>query len=99
MSGKMLTIDEVIMTMLKESGLDPEDETVQQLAGSLSNLFQVEWNRAELAAHIQELEMTLQQKNKMLYGNKISDDIANRNMIDPKILMLRLQGLRKARVQ
>ena len=95
----MITIEEVIMTMLKESGLDPKDETTQQLAGSLSQLFQVEWNRAELAAHIQELELTLKQKNKILYGESISVDLANRNLIDPNIIKLRLQGLKKARVR
>ena len=95
----MKTLLEVITSMLVESGMDPKAETTEMLAGSLHNLFEHEWQKIEVQSSIREVEAALKQKNKMLYGGKISDDIAGRNLIDPKILQLRLQGLKKMQKQ
>lgn len=96
MWGKaMKTLLEVITAMLVESGLDPKMETTEMLAGSLHNLFEHEWSRIEIQTAISELEKAIGQKNKMLYGDKVQEDIAGRGLIDPRVLQLRVQGLRK----
>ena len=91
----MKSIEQVITELLVNSGMDKKDEKTQVLAAELNDLFIAGWDRTELGSRIHEITLALKQRNKMLYGDKITDDIANRNLIDPNIMQLRLQGLRK----
>lgn len=95
----MKTLQEVIMSMLVESGLSEEDEATQQLAGGLHNLFEFEWQRVEVTARINEVEEAVKMKNKKLVGETIITDFAGAQQIDPNIMQLRLQGLRRMQSQ
>jgi hypothetical protein len=94
MSANPSTPEELIMSVLVEGGLSSDDETTQQIAGKLANFFQIGMSRVEVTCRISEIEQALEQKNKMLYGSQIEDDIGNRNLIDPNILIIRLDQLR-----
>lgn len=89
----MKTLEEMIMTMLIESGMKKKSEQTKRLARSLNNLFQHEWDTIEYTSRIAELELALAQKNKVYSGGKIIPDLANRNMIDPTMLSVRREGL------
>lgn len=91
----MKSLEDIIMETLVQSGLSKDDEATQQLSGSLANLFVAHSEQVELVCRINEVEAALKQTNKMLYGKHIKDDIGDRYLIDPKILRLRLQGLKK----
>ncbi len=92
------TPEDLIMVILINSGLSKEDEATQQLAGELSNLYDAGMNAVELECRISEIELSLTQKNKIisaLDGKSIVEDMQQRDLIDPRILSIRLKNLRK----
>lgn len=90
-----MNLEETITDLLVESGLSREDEATQQLAGNLANFFGEQYTMIEFNAHIQELQMALQQQNKVMLAGQVIDDMANRQMIDPRMLRARLDQLMK----
>jgi hypothetical protein len=93
------TIEDIVTAMVVDAGLSKEDESTQMLVGNLVNLLQFQASLIELQCRINEIELSLTQKNRMLYGTEVQPDIGNRQLIDPNVLMLRLQGLRKKEKQ
>jgi hypothetical protein len=91
------TPEDLIMNTLVSSGLDREDETTQQLAGTLANLYEYGMSAVEMQSRISEIELSLTQKNKQISSitGKIVDDMQGRNLIDPKILEIRLKNLKR----
>lgn len=91
------TPEDLIMNILVSSGLSRDDETTQQLAGSLANLYEYGMGAVEMQSRISEIELSLTQKNKTIsaISGKIVDDMQQRNLIDPKILEIRLGNLLK----
>lgn len=97
----MKTLEDVVMAMLVNSGLSKDDESTQMLCGELINLFNFQGSLIELQCRISEIELSLTQKNRQLseISGEVVDDMQQRGMIDPKVLMLRLQGLKKKEKQ
>lgn len=91
------TPEDLIMIILINAGLSKEDETTQQLAGELANLYEVGMSAVEFQCRISEIELALTQKNKTISSitGKIVDDMQQRNLIDPRLLEVRLKNLKK----
>lgn len=91
----MKTLSETLIERFKLAELDVKDREVEKLIAWLDLLFQDQWNKIEIKTAISELEKAIAQKNKKLVGETIVQDFGDQQMIDPKILELRLQGLKK----
>jgi hypothetical protein len=91
------TPEDLIMVILINAGLSKEDEATQQLAGELANLYSAGMSAVEFQCRISEIELSLTQKNKQIstITGKVVDDMQQRNLIDPRILQIRLKNLKK----
>lgn len=97
---KLQTLEDIFMTMLVNAGLE-KDESTEMLVGEFMKIFEFRGSLIELQCRISEIELALSQKNKQIssISGDIVDDMQQRNLIDPQVLKLRLQGLIKKEAQ